>query len=199
MELFINSTFAQSVRGHRLMWLASDGRFYDVTSREMLGEDLFDFFSEDLFKAIWYDKTEPQTGVLYSYLGAKRLWGNFNNGKNGVIDIAVRLAGEETALSEDIALPVLGSLNSFSDLLFRFVSVDAAGDYSLDFEHFIEAFRQLPACDALPFVNTDSYPDMLHTAVCMGSMSRAYGQLSAKKLQYSQINIIDINRLENYR
>ena len=199
MELFINSTYAQSMRGFRLMRLFSDDRFYDVQSPDEMGEELFAFFSEDLFRAFWFDRGGvPGDERPRSYLGIKGVRGMFNNGKPGVIDIAVLFSDGETAAAPFVANVVLNSYYAFSALLFSKVTVDVNGDYSFDFEGFAQAFDEFEVGENPKFVNQDDVCNVLRTAILIGSPERAIEQLRRYGLNIERKYITDDKRFERF-
>ena len=189
MDIFINSTFAQSVRGFRLMRLYSDCRFYDVASYDETGDELHRFFGEDLFRLLWFDKNG------FSTFGVKGIRGVFNNGKAGFIDIAVRAAEDELS-TESLAQVVFANFGTACSLLFEMITIDAQGNYSFDFDRFVQTLSGLPH-GALPaFVNLDDLPDVVRFAVCGGVFGRALAQLSEMGLQIKNGSVADVRTFE---
>ena len=198
MEIFINSTYAQSMSGYRIMWLAGDYRFYDVQSIDMLGKDLYDFFSEDLFKFIWYDRSGEYSGTGFSFIGVKALQGMFNNGKLGTVNIAVKLAGQETRAAGSLASAILNYFSECTDMLFRCMKVDDEGNYAFALDRFMSELRSLPQSQTPWFVNAAPQPDTLHAAVCIGSQERAFYKLSQLNVRYNTKNVIDSISFDNF-
>lgn len=187
MDIFINSTFAQSVLGFRLMRM-SDSKLVDISSVDEMPSSVYEFFSEDLFKAIWL---ETDAGNAFfsplptgSYLGLKGFCGVFDNKRTGIVDIAFHVNEDEIFMLADIANKILCNYIGFSDLIFQSIHIDSAGDYYADKSEFLESIEWLKGGDFPEFVANTGFSyrtvrDMLHLAVCIGSQERALKQLSS--------------------
>lgn len=175
MEIFINSTFDQSMRGYRLMRLRKGGVFVDVQTVGEVGNVLYSFFSEELFRVIWCD-----IGDAASYFAVRGMQGVLSNGRHGFIDLAVLCRREELEQLSRVALGYLSNPELFAQLVFSATAVDGRGDYSFDSARFTEG---LPPVGRIPvpvfnpemkqFGNTDG----VHLAVCIGSLERAFASL----------------------
>lgn len=191
MDIFINSTFAQSMRGYRLMRMCDNG-FLDISSVNEVPAQIYNFFNEDLFKAIWCEISDEKelfspmpTG---SFFGIKGFCDVFNNKKNGIVNIAFYADADEIFMLADIVNKILCNYNDFSDLIFRSFHIDSAGDYSVDKHEFLHELESLKSGDFPKFtVNTrfayHTARDFLHFAVCMGSRERALTQLPGKRFR----------------
>lgn len=188
MEIFINSTYAQSFRGYRLMRMTDEG-FDEIMSAAEIPKPVYNFFTEDLFKIIWCEiSDEGKHGTPVptgSYLGIKGFTGTFNNGKNGIVDIAFYADAFEIFMLARIAKAILGSFSSVSELIFHAVGIDTTGNYIADKNEFLNLFTEIPLGEYPEFIantsfNYRSHRDLLHLAVCIGSRERAICALSMK-------------------
>lgn len=188
MDIFINSTFAQSVRGYRLMRMTDSG-FRDIMSSEELPEPVYSFMSEDLFKVLWCetaeDKRRRELLLNGSYIGIKGFTGTFNNQKNGIADIVFYAGEDELFRLAALANRIICSYMKVSEIVFRSITIDSDGNYSVDSKSFINELEALPAGDYPDFVGNKDFSyrssaDLLHLAVCIGSRERAYEKLPGK-------------------
>ncbi len=185
MEIFINSTFDQSVKGFRLMKLGEDNRFSDVFSGEEIPSALYGFFSEDLFLLTLCDFPSPvNIASDFRFLCFRGIKGRFNNGKNGVIETAIICHRNDWEFLNRIVLLYLHNRDLISKILFQAVSVDAKGDYSLDREAFVNsvtecAWQQEYSRNILTFVNEINEHLPCCFGLYFGSSDRALEILSS--------------------
>lgn len=191
MDIFINSTFAQSMQGYRLMRMGDDA-FGDIRSVDELLPQVYSFFSEDLFKGVWCE-TADEKDLFFprptgSYLGLKGFSGLFDNQKKGVVNIVFCAAADEIFMLAMLAKKILGNYSGFSNLIFKSFHVDAAGNYFGDKQAFLRAVQELPSDEFPEFVANTGFAcrtarDLLHFAVCVGSPERALDQLPGRRLR----------------
>lgn len=182
MEIFINSTYSGSMEGYRLLRMG-EGSFYEIESPDEINPSVLQFFSEDLFKALWVDLPVVENGApAGGFFGVKEIHGTFSSGKNGVINIAFYAAQGELNVLTQLVRICLSNYAAFCSLLFQEVHIEN-GAYTASAASLLQRIAVLPERKKLKFCrNIDgrysSAEDVFHFAVCMGSTGRAAEQLS---------------------
>ncbi len=182
MDIFINSTYTGSMEGYRLLRM-ENGSFHEIDSPDDLNPAVYQFFSEDLFKALWVDLPYAYNSApVNGFFGCKGITGTFNNGKSGVIDFAIYADDNELKALANLTQLCLSNYVEFCALLFKDICIEN-GTYIASADTLIEHIFALPQKKKLKFCNNPdgnycSAEDVFHLAVCIGSTVRAAEQLS---------------------
>ena len=204
MEVFINSTFEQSVKGFRLMKLEENGSFRDIVSVDSIDSQLYDFFSEDLFSFLICDLASDGPMSSARCLGIRGMTGMFNNGKRGVIDFGLTCSAGEWSVLDEFLVCYLQNRSALEEALFQAVSVDQNGDYSFRKDEFFNALKASSAENSIPDAFLPRHQKMLRhppyfVCVCSSSKERAAQYLSG--LYHCKIKeklLLDQTEIENF-